>query len=116
MWARLRPAWFSRAVSSRRRQASSSASTPGSSSCTAHPMVCSAMVDMVEPLLEQGGDVVVVQVIEDLAAILAGADEAQLAQAAHVMGNCGFADACGGGEGADVELALAGQGGDDADA
>ena len=50
---------------------------------------------------------VVVQAVEHLAAILAGPHQAHLAQAAHVVRNGGFADAGGGGQGADVEFALA---------
>ncbi len=73
------------------------------------------MEDVIEAALEEVGDVVIVEAVEDRAALFASADQAHLAQGAELVGGGRFADPDLGGEGTDVDLAFK-EGGDHPDA
>ena len=64
------------------------------------------MADMLQALPEQVGDVFVIQAIENLAALFAGADNAHLAQAAHLVGDRRLAKPDCLNDGADVQFAI----------
>ena len=51
------------------------------------------MLHVTEPLREEGGDMIVIESVENLAAFLARSHQLHEPQAAHVMGRCGCADA-----------------------
>lgn len=72
------------------------------------------MKDMVEAPAEEIQNVVVVQAVKNLPAVLAGAHEAHLAQAAQLVGDGRFAETHGLSQRADAHLCIR-QGSDDAD-
>src|SRR5690242_278182 len=75
----------------------------------------SAVRDMVESLVVEGGDVVVVQSVIDQPTVAAWPDETETTQEAKLVGDGGFGLPDGRGEVADAEFAR-GEGGDDAEA
>ncbi len=69
------------------------------------------MEDMIEAALEEIGDVVIIEAVEDRAALFAGANQAHLAEGAELVGGGRLADPDLSGEGADIDLAFK-EGGD----
>jgi hypothetical protein len=71
------------------------------------------VLDVVYALLEQAGDVVIVDGVVDLATSFARSDDAHLAQAAKLMGDGRFAHPQAGCQRTDIQLDMLQEGGDD---